>query len=221
MRERAVAAAGGATFVLISLGAGPLLPQPPSGHPSAADVATYFTRHHSAIVAGSVLAAVAAVALLPMLVALGAQAGGLAGRTVQASGSVLVAVAVIGAVLQVGIASHATGLDHMSLLAGFTVERAVFYSGPALASALLALAAACGRFPSWYRALSAVLGVVAIVAGIGQLGWDNSTSSAGGFGGFLLTIAWAAATVFVVVRADAPMPPTRTAADEERRVRTG
>lgn len=210
MRERVVAAAGGAAFVVISLATGPLLPQPPSGHPGGALVASYFAEHHSALVAGSVLAAVAAVAVLSLLVALGALTGGIAGRTVQAAGSVLVGVALLGAVLQAGLAAHAADLDHATLLAAFTIERAVFYTGPALATALVALAAATGRFPAWYRALCVILGALGSVGAVTQLAWDNRTVTDIGFGGFLLTVVWVALTTVVVLRTSSASVPDRS-----------
>jgi hypothetical protein len=210
MTDRTLAAAGGAAFVVIGLAGGPLLPQPPSAHPGVAKVASYFSQHHGALVAGSTLAAVAALALLPLLVGLGALIGGLAGDTVRAAGTLLVSVSFIGAVLQAGVALHARDLDPHSLPGAFAVERAIFYAGPALAVALVAVSAALGGggvLPGWHRAASAVLAVIALVAGVVQLGWDNKATTAMGFAGFLLTVVWVAATSVAVWRSDRAAAP--------------
>ncbi|MGN6608461.1 MAG: hypothetical protein ACTHMS_15805 [Jatrophihabitans sp.] len=201
MSDRRAALLGGAVFVLVGVGAGPLLPPPPSGHPSAAHVADYFADHHSTVVAGSTLAAVAAVALLPLLVALGRSVGGAAGSSVRTGGGALVAIGVLGGVVQAGLAAHASDLDPSALLAAFTLERAVFYAGPALVVAGVALAAAAGASPTWHRALSALLGVVALAGGVVQLTSTSGAATGLGFAGFLLTVVWVAATMFVLWRA--------------------
>jgi hypothetical protein len=203
------AALGGFVFAVCSVVGGVAMPKPPSPRASAGTVHGYFAGHHDALLAGSTLAALAAVALLPFLAALRSRlhSSRLAADTVAAAGSALVASAVLGAVVQAGVVHVASRLDGSSLLVAYGIERAIFYIAPPfLVVALGASVALAGALPGWLRALSGLLSVVAAVAAVASVLATSSAGTAIGLAGFGLTIVWAVCASVELIRTPAAVP---------------
>ena len=196
------AAAGGALFVVASLAAGPLLPQPPAADASAGDVRSWFVGHHDAVVAASLLSVVGALGLLVLVAGLRRRGTPL----VSLGGGLLVTFGVLGGLLQAAVAQVAARLtDDSALTAAYAVERAVFFDGPALA-ALLLLGAAAPALPRWLGGAGLGIGVLGAVAGLTDLAQRSGSPAALGLTGFLLTVAWVAATTVTLARESGPAP---------------
>lgn len=201
MSEHNALAAGGLGFAGLSIAALALMPPPPGGKSSAAHVRHYFATHSANIRAASALSILAALLLLCLFAALRRR---LAGADLLFAGGVITsAVAVLGGLLQSGLALGQPHLGNDGVLALFWVERTVFYVAPPLAitaAAVGAMLAFRSQLPGWLTGLSGLLAVVAAVGGITNTVSDNDAGGAIGLIGFLLTIIWAAATSIVVLR---------------------
>jgi hypothetical protein len=203
MYERRYGALGGVVFAVLSVAALATMPKPPDADASAATVRHYFAAHSGAIRAGSVLAALAALGFLALVATLRRRVDGSAADTLFAGGAVVAAVAILGAVLQAGLASAQSRLADPGVLGAFTAERMVFYVAPAVATIIVGLSAAVafrGALPGWLVAASGLLGLVAMVAGIATMVSESNAAGAIGLVGFILTILWSAATAVVLLR---------------------
>jgi hypothetical protein len=203
---------GGIVFAVCSVVGGAVLPKPPAPDASAATVHHYFAAHHDALLAGSTLAALAAVALLPFLAALRVRLAPspTAADSAFAAGTALVGCATLGALLQAGLAHVATRLDGSSVLVGYGLERMVFYVAPPfLVLVLTAAVASAGEMPGWLRGFSGVLSVIALVAAVSGLLAGTSAGTALGLVGFGLTIVWTVCTAAVLLRNPTAEPARR------------
>lgn len=203
---------GGIVFAACSIIGGALLPKPPAPDSSAATVHHYFAAHHDALLAGSMLAALAAVALLPFLAALRSRLAPsrIAADTAFAAGTALVGCAVLGALLQAGMAHVAARLDASAVLAGYGLERMVFYVVPPfLVLVLTAAVASAGELPGWLRGFSGVLSVITLVAAVSGLLAGSDAGTALGLVGFGLTIVWTVCTSAVLLRSPVGAPSRR------------
>jgi len=126
------AALGGLGFAVISVVGGALLPKPPAPIADAPALRDYFGGHHGALVAGSLCTAIAAVALIPFLASVRSRLLNqrVLADSALAAGAALVAVGLLGALLQAAVAHMSSKLDDSSLLAAYGLERAVFYVAP-------------------------------------------------------------------------------------------
>lgn len=206
MSESRYGAAGGLTFVALSVLGGATLPKPPDATASAGTIATYLVHHQHRIELASAAAALAALGLLVLVAYLRERvsANQLAARLLLAGGSVLVTIGLVGALVQGMIAQVSDRLHGDSLLLAFALERATFYIGPAFGVVLLTTAfargAATAQLPQWLGGLALLVGAVGLVAGVGQTTSTAPAFAAAGFAGFVLTLIWVAATSVTLVR---------------------
>ncbi len=214
MSERNDAALGGLVFATLSIVALAVMPPPPAGDASAATVRAYFAEHSTAIRVASVLSILGALGLLALVSLLRRRLPGTAADVLYAGGLVTTTVAVVGGVLQAGLAQSQPRLADTGLLASFGIERMVFYAAPPLGMTAVAAAAAIafrGVWPSWLAMGSAVLAAVALVGGILNVVTDTGAGGVVGLAGFVLTIVWAASTAVVALRRPAQTPTTASA----------
>lgn len=195
-----IAAAGGGLFVVASLVAGPLLPKPPAADASAADIRTWYVGHHDALVTASLTSVVGALGLLVLVAGLRRRGDALAGL----GGGLLVTMGVLGGLLQATAAQVAPRLtDDGSLSLVYSLERAVFFDGPAV-TAILLLTAAAATLPRWLGAFGVVVGLLGLVAGLGDLARRGGFPEAFGLSGFLLTVLWVALASVTLARESSP-----------------
>ena len=223
MRDARLGAGAGLLFVLLGIASGPLLPQPPDAGADATTVLHYFAGHETRIVTASMLAAAAAVSLAFFFGALATRLvpDRLAARAISTGGAIVVAVSVLGAIGLAAVARSAQGLGATAALrAAFQVERGVFFVAPALGMAIVAAAAARGIAraggPGWLTALSAVLGLVGLGAGLAGVASGSSAVAGFGFAGFLLTIVWVLGVSITLWRR-----PAAAAISAEQPIRAG
>jgi hypothetical protein len=204
MFDRRHGAVGGLVFAACSAVAGALLPKPPDSDASAARFHAYFTDHRSAIVTVCVFSAVGALALLPFLAAVRERLRGLAADTFYAGGVVLVALGVLGALLQSAVAQESARIEGPALLAAASLEQMVFFAGPPIAVVVVlgavALSFRDGLLPAWLCAFAGLVAVLGAVGAVAQILSDTSPVAAIGFGGFILTVVWIAVAAVVTLR---------------------
>jgi hypothetical protein len=196
MSERRGGFAFGLVWAVLSIGAGALLPSPPGADADAATVLAYFAGNQSHVVVASAISAVAALALVPFFASLASRMDdGWAANLARAAGSVVVTTALLGGVLQVGLAKSASSLGaSTALLSAFMVDRAVFFIAPPLATSVVLAAAFVGlrrpAAPRWVGLLAGVIALVAVAGGAAGMVSATKAVTTVGFGGFLLTIVW-------------------------------
>ena len=205
------AAGAGLAFVAANIIAGSVLPKPPKATASAATLSRYLTEHHQRIQAASAVSALAALVLLVFVIGLRDRfADRLGARLTLAGGILLVAVALVGAMVQATVAQASDRMSGDAVVAAFAIVNALFFIAPAFATvALLAGAVrggADGALPNWLRAFGGVLAVFAAFEGVGQLVSTSDAISAMGFVGFVAFVVWTACASLVLLRSSAPEP---------------
>ena len=199
MADRA-AAAGGGLFVVASLAAGPILPQPPGAGASAAAIRSWYVDHHDAVVTASLLSVVGALGLVLLVAGLRQRRQDTWGSVIGIGGGLLVTMGVLGGLLQAAAAQVAPRLtDDGAVSAVYAVQRAVFFDGPPVVVPLL-LGASALTLPRWLGALGAGIGVLGLVAGLADLAQRDGAPTALGLSGFLLTVLWVALTSWALAR---------------------
>ena len=191
-----IAAAGGGLFVLCGLSAGPMLSKPPAPDASAVDVRAWFLHHHDGIVAASLLSVLGALGLMLLVAGLRRRGSTL----VTLAGGLVVTMGVLGGLLQAATAQLALRTDDDRVVgAAYALERAVFFDAPAVTTLVL-LAAAAAVLPRWLGGLGIAIGLLGLVAGMGDLARRGGFPAAFGLSGFLLTVLWVAAASVVLGR---------------------
>lgn len=208
VRSGWMARAGGAAglaFVAVNLVAGGVLPKPPKVTASATTLSHYLTEHHQRIQTASALSALAALVFLVFVIGLRDRfADRLGALLTFAGGVLLVAVAVVGAMVQATIAQASDRVTGDAVVAAFAVVDGLFFIAPAFATiAFLAgvvRGGADGALPTWLRAFGGLLAAFAAVAGISQLVSTSDAASALGFVGFVAFVVWTACASIVLLR---------------------
>jgi hypothetical protein len=199
MSDRRAGFAGGLLWVVLSIGAGVLLPQPPAANADAPTVLAYFASNNSHVMIGSALSAIGALFLVLFVVSLAGRMQDVwASNLARTAGAVVVTVSLLGGVLQAGLAKSASSLGaSASLLSAYLVDRVIFFVAPPLAVSVLLVAAFLGlrrpAAPRWVGLLAGVIALAALVGGIAGIFNANTAFSTVGFAGFILTVVWVAA----------------------------
>lgn len=216
------AAAAGLAFVALNIVAGSVLPKPPKTTASATTLSRYLTEHHQRIQTASALSALAALVFLVFVIGLRDRfADWLGARLTFAGGVLLVAVAVVGAMVQATVAQASDRMSGDAVVAAFAVVDALFFIAPAFATvALLAGAVrggADGALPNWLRGFGGLLAAFAAVAGVSQLVTTSDAASALGFVGFVAFVVWTACASIVLFRSSASESAAAAAPRQEER----
>jgi hypothetical protein len=222
---RRLGALAGVASIVLFIVAGAVEGNQPKLTATAATITSYYASHHSKVLVGDLLIAVSAILLIVWAAVLAAElraagrqaAAGALLATVAARG----AVAVVASAIEIGVDQAAVrstdpGFMHgADLVDAYVGNSSFLFLGTAAAA--LALGAG-GLFSAWYRWLTGLAGVLAILIGISvkQSGFF-SPASGGEVVAVLVIFVWVLVTSVMLWRA----PPSAASSDHLRRAPTG
>jgi len=171
--HRRLAALAGLAFVVLLIGGGVIHGSSPGLDATAAQIASYYRDHHSAVVASLLMATIASVLLLFLAATVAADLFAperrVAAGTLLASITAASAVAVLSGGVEIGLAQTAMHSPAPGFLRGAYVVTVSLYPAGYLFVALGMAAVALGgsgSMPSWFVWLSAVVAVLNVLGGV-------------------------------------------------------